>query len=392
MKIGSGHRVIIPVKDILKYPSACLTNDLLSESDSTILVHAHVPLKQLIESYEKPADIIDFFNGLGIQKIEATIKQDLTLEKLLEQLNVLDPSIKIVDPKVNEKALSLLKDFFTNLEADPNYTIPKQELEGIANELAHETRETSQIALSLVSAQEGYYAEAHMLNVALLCGYIAKRMAQAGQIEDSMIDKAILAGLLFDIGNAVLPKEITEKKGKLTQEELGIMRGHALESARIAEQAGITDPDVLSGIRSHHERYDGSGYPQKLEGEEIPFLARLLAVTDTFDAMTTRRVHKGAVSSKASSSVIISSNETLFDPQICKVFLSGTGIYPPGTMVELSNGLFGTVVASTEGNLLQPKVAVNNDDGTPQVLNLTEARLFIRRSLDAQAAENPLDV
>ena len=64
---------------------------------------------------------------------------------------------------------------------------------------------------------------------------------------------------------------------------------------------------------------------------------------------------------------------------------------PPGTMVELSNGLFGTVVASTEGNLLQPKVAVNNDDGTPQVLNLTEARLFIRRSLDAQAAENPLD-
>jgi HD-GYP domain len=392
MKIGSGHRVVIPVKDILKYPSACLTNDLLSESDSTVLVPAHVPIKQLIESYEKPGDIINVFNDMGIQKIEATITQDLTLENLLDQLSVLDPSIKIVNPEVNEKALGLLKKIFLSLESDPGFVIPKAELEAIGQELSHEIRETSQIALSLVSAQEGYYAEAHMLNVALLCGYIVKRMAQTDQTEDNMIDKAILAGLLFDIGNAVLPKEITEKKGKLTSEELGVMRGHALESAHIGERAGITDTDILNGIRSHHERYDGSGYPQKLEGEEIPFIARLLAVTDTFDAMTTRRVHKGAVSTKASSSVIISSNETLFDPQICKVFLSGTGIYPPGTMVELSNGLFGTVVASTEGNLLQPKVAVNKDDGTPQVLNLTEARLFIRRSLDAQAAENPLDV
>ena len=392
MKIGSGHRVVIPVKDILKYPSACLTNDLLSESDSTVLVPAHVPVKQLIEAYDSPAGIIDFLNSLGIEKIEATISQELTLEKLLEQLTVLDPSIKVVNPEVNDKALCLLKKIFSSLESDSDFIIPKQELEDISRELSQEIRETSQIALSLVSAQEGYYAEAHMLNVALLCGYIAKRMATNGQIEDKMIDKAVLAGLLFDIGNSTLPKEITEKKGKLTKEELEVMHGHTLESARISERAGITDPDILSGIRSHHERYDGSGYPQKLVGEEIPFIARLLAVTDTFDAMTTRRVHKGAVSSKASSSVIISSNETLFDPQICKVFLSGTGIYPPGTMVELSNGLFGTVVASTEGNLLQPKVAVNNDDGTPHVLNLTEAKLFIRRSLDAQAAENPFDV
>lgn len=391
MKIGSGHRVIIPVKDILKYPSACLTNDLLSESGST-LVPAHVPIKQLIKMYENPSDIVKVFNDLKVEKIEATISQELTLEKLLEQLNELDPSIKVVDPEVNERALSLLKVFFTNLENDPNYVIPGQELQEISRELAQEIRETSQIALSLVLAQEDNYAEAHMLNVALLCGYIAKRMAATGQIKDEMIDKAVLTGLLFDIGNAAVPKEITGKKGKLTKEEIEVMRAHAHESARISERAGITDSDILSGIRSHHERYDGSGYPEKLAGEDIPFMARLLAVTDTFDAMTTRRLHRGAVSSKASSSVIISSNETLFDPEICKVFLSGTGIYPPGTMVELSNGLFGTVVASTEGNLLQPKVAVNNDDGTPHVLNLTQERLFIRRSLDAQAAQNPFDV
>ena len=320
MKIGSGHRVVIPVKDILKYPSACLTNDLLSESDSTVLVPAHVPIKQLIESYEKPGDIINVFNDMGIQKIEATITQDLTLENLLDQLSVLDPSIKIVNPEVNEKALGLLKKIFLSLESDPGFVIPKAELEAIGQELSHEIRETSQIALSLVSAQEGYYAEAHMLNVALLCGYIVKRMAQTGQTEDNMIDKAILAGLLFDIGNAVLPKEITEKKGKLTSEELGVMRGHALESAHIGERAGITDADILNGIRSHHERYDGSGYPDGLKGEEIPIAAQVVSIVDVYDALTSPRVYKKAYSHEKAMQMILTGECGVFQPLLLDCF------------------------------------------------------------------------
>jgi len=147
----------------------------------------------------------------------------------------------------------------------------------------------------------------------------------------------------------------------------------------------VDDPDILLGIRHHHERWDGSGYPDGLKGKDIPLIARILAVADTFDAMTSDRSYKQAVSAKAAFNFVMSANETHFDPEVCKVLLSGMGIYPPGSVVELSDGTIGTVAASTEGNLLQPKIMVKEPDGTTRIIELhkeVHRKLFIKRALD----------
>lgn len=388
MKRGPSYRTIIPAKDILKYPNACLISEV--RSGSAVLLPAHVPISKLIESLGDPNRIMNSLKRLDIEKIEIKVFQEFASEDLFVQLESIDPAIKIINPEVNKKAESVMKDVFSNLTLNEKYSIPKTEMEELGATLSKEIADASQIALSLVLSDQETYSQTHALNVSLLCGFIAKRMAGEGKIAPDIVDKAILAGLLFDIGKSVLPKEIINKKEPLSDEEMKIVQKHPLESVRLCKESGITDPAILEGIKSHHERFDGTGYTEGLSGEKIPFIARLLAVADTFDAMTSVRVHRDLVSSKVSFNVIVSGNETLFDPDICKVFLSGMGIYPPGTMVELSNGLLGTVVAVTEGNLLQPKVAVNEENGASNILDLVKAKLFIRRSLDAPPAFNLL--
>ena len=140
------------------------------------------------------------------------------------------------------------------------------------------------------------------------------------------------------------------------------------------------------GIAYHHERYDGSWYHKGLVGTQIPILARILAVADTFDAMTSPRVYKDAVSSKMSFNFIMSANETEFDPDICKIFLAGMGIYPPGAIVELSDGRVARVAAVTAGNFLQPKVTLK-ENGIQRVLDLHSDHLYIKRDLDIEPTE-----
>jgi HD-GYP domain-containing protein (c-di-GMP phosphodiesterase class II) len=167
-----------------------------------------------------------------------------------------------------------------------------------------------------------------------------------------------------------------------------IMRNHVNESVSICKLSGIDDKDLLDGIAAHHERYDGSGYHKGLVGDQIPILARVLAVADTFDAMTSPKVYKDAVSSKMSFNFIMSANETQFAPEICKIFITGMGVYPPGTIVELSDGRIATVAAITSGNLLQPKVTLR-EDGGQKVIDLYTERLFIKRSMDDDRPEMP---
>ena len=387
MKISAGHRMPITTEEIIKYPDAVPVSDIFAEG--VPLLTKGVPFKELFSSI--PAEqLIEKLKNAGVKQFEVLISQELAWDVLMDQLIKLDPSITVVDENVKAKALCLLNEIHENIMKDGDSIFPKDSLYQHAGELARAVSEAAQIGLSLIRTDEGNYTVAHSLNVALLCGYISSRMARTGSIPEYMVEKSVLAGLLFDMGNALVPKEIANKTEKLSAEEFRSVQEHVLASVELCERAKILDEDVLDGIRSHHERYDGSGYLNGLAGEQIPFIARLIAVADTFDAMTSRRAFRGAVSSKASSSVIISANETLYDPEICKVFLAGTGIYPPGTMVELSNGVYGMVVAVTEGNLLQPKVAVS-EGLNHRIVNLTQERLFIRRSLDAQAADNPFD-
>ncbi len=383
MKRGPSYKFAVPIEEILQHPDACLVNDVLSASGATVIVPRNVPIRKLSESLGDPTRIIDSLRKLGIGRIEVVVRQDFETEELFEQLGAIDPGARIIAPEVSRKVEGAMKDIYAHLTVDRKFNIPKKEIDELATTLSKEISGASQIALSLAFSDSDTYAQTHALNVSLIAGYLAKRLAGEKKIPAEFVEKTVASALLFDIGKSAIPREILGKLEPLSEDEVKVIRTHTRESVRICKDSGVTDPDILGGVLSHHERWDGAGYPDGLIGDKIPQIARILAVADTFDAMTSSRAYRDAVSARLAFNFVMSVNETHFDPDVCRVFMSGMGIYPPGSMVELSNGLVGTVAAITEGNLLQPKIAIKREDGTSKVLDLGKERLFIKRSLDA---------
>jgi putative nucleotidyltransferase with HDIG domain len=371
----------ISIDQLLDNPDAYLVRDIMSNTGTSVLIPSRVPIGKLAEGLEKPQRLIESLDRMGIRKIEIMLPQDIDDTEMLARLKELDPTVVVVDNEVTRKAQGVIADMFEQAGAGDKFNIPVEVVREISGDISKEVAKTSQIALSMISGDLDSYTKNHALNVSMLAGYIARKLADDKKSPNEMVEKAVQAGLLFDIGKTAVPKEILNKEGRLTPEEMVIMRNHVQESVSICKMSGIDDKELLEGIAAHHERYDGSGYDKGLVGTTIPLLARILAVADTFDAMTSSRIYKDAVSSKMSFNFIMSANETEFDPDICKIFIAGMGVYPPGTIVELSDGRIATVAAITTGNLLQPKVTLK-EGGTQRVVDLTSERLYIKRSME----------
>ena len=388
MKTNPSYKMKIPVEELLLHPNAWLLRDVLSQTGTAVLIPGHIPISKLIQSLGDPQRIVDSLKRLGMSKIDIEEPQDFDEKETLQRLYEADPAVRIVDSEVAKHAESVMENIYTNLSLNEKYCVPKDEVEELGRTLSNEIASTSQIALSLAMSDRDSYSQSHALNVSLLAGYLAKKLVESGKAPATVIDKAVLAGLLLDIGKTTVPREVLNKTGPLEKSELEILRRHTEESVFLCKEAGITDKDILEGIGSHHERYDGSGYPKGLVGNRIPLIGRILGLADTFDAMTSPRIYKDAVSSKLAFNFIMSANETEFDPDICGVFMAGMGIYPPGDTVELSDGRVGIVAGMTEGNLLQPKVSVK-ENGVTKILNLSEEKIFVKRSLNMEPRETP---
>jgi putative two-component system response regulator len=163
-----------------------------------------------------------------------------------------------------------------------------------------------------VEAKDPYTAgHAHRVT-----GYALRMAEGAGNIE---IDRFRLAGKLHDVGKIGVPDAILNKPGPLTPEEHEIVRMHPEAGARILEPL-IDDPLVIGVVRWHHERWDGTGYPDRLSGPEIPLTARILGIADTLDAMTSRRSYRPALSWDAAVAEIRRGAGTQFDPAVVDLF------------------------------------------------------------------------
>jgi HD-GYP domain-containing protein (c-di-GMP phosphodiesterase class II) len=386
VKASSSYKKKIDVGQLLDNPEAYLVHDIMSVTGASVLIPSKVPIGKIAEGLERPGKLIEALSRMGVRKVEIAVPNEIDNAEMMMRLKELDPSVTIVDNEVTRRAQNVVDDIFAQASLEEKFNIPVDVVNELGRDISAEVVKASQIALSMVESDLDSYSRDHALNVSMLSGYISLKLSETGKLAPPMVEKAVLAGLLFDIGKTAIPGEILNKAGKLTPEEMVIMRNHVRESVSICKLSGVSDKDILDGIAYHHERYDGSGYHKGLVGTQIPILARILAVADTFDAMTSPRVYKDAVSSKMSFNFIMSANETEFDPDICKIFLAGMGIYPPGAIVELSDGRVARVAAITAGNLLQPKVTLK-EKGVQRVLDLYSERLFIKRALDVETKD-----
>jgi HD-GYP domain-containing protein (c-di-GMP phosphodiesterase class II) len=170
--------------------------------------------------------------------------------------------------------------------------------------------------------------------------------------------QAGLGGLLHDTGKALVPDEVLNKPGRLTDAEFDIIRRHPKDGHDILLKTPGVGDIPLDITLHHHERMDGSGYPDKLPGDRISTMAQMAAIVDVYDAITADRCyHKGLPAAEALRK-IFEWSKFHFNPQQVQSFMRCVGIYPVGTLVLLESGRLGVVVEPHETNLLSPKVNV----------------------------------
>lgn len=206
-------------------------------------------------------------------------------------------------------------------------------------------------------------------------GTLMVTFARAIGLDAETVRQAGIGGLMHDLGKMQVPDAVLNKPGKLTDEEFALIKRHPEAGHAILVQAGGIGPIPLDITLHHHERMDGSGYPHKLPGDQITLLAKMAAIVDVYDAITSDRCYHRGMEPTDALRKMFEWSKFHFEEKLVHQFMRTIGIYPVGTLVKLESGRLGVVVEQTEGNLLAPKVRVffstrSNVYITPELLEL----------------------
>jgi len=286
--------------------------------------------------------------------------------------------IEAVSPITDDtrrQAIGVLKDAFQVMGREDGRLAPEQmqDVEGVISKILSEVanRKNLLVCLSDLNIFGGERMQ-HALNVCVIGSAVAKQFFRShgwrdfrGQRrEDGIEDRMVKLGvglLLQDIGTMAVPDAIREKRGILTAEERAIMRQHPLLGLELLEGSEIS-PLTKVTIAQHHERFDGSGYPRGLTGEDIHDHGQIAAVAEAYSALCNEQDGEGrAFQPHEAYRLILQARGRLFRPEIVDAFAAAIAPYGPGTTVQLSDGRYGIVRGNHAGAPLEPLVRVTHD-------------------------------
>ncbi|WP_321401831.1 HD-GYP domain-containing protein [Maridesulfovibrio sp.] len=265
--------------------------------------------------------------------------------------------------RVHEEALDYARKFIEDVRKGK--TVAVEEAIPIVGQVIDSLGSNEPAALTLAFLKRyDEYTYTHSINVNLYSLLLGKALG----LQRNELEMLGIAALFHDVGKGRIPSKVLNKPGKLTDAEFCIMKSHSQKGLDVLKGVEGLNNAILRGVVEHHERYNGSGYPHGVKGENIHPFARIIAISDVYDALTSVRVYKKAVTPAKTLSQMYKWKGTDFDPAYLNRFIRVMGIYPPGTLVQLDDLRFAIVLETNESKPRHPKVKVLFNDKMQPVL------------------------
>lgn len=278
----------------------------------------------------------------------------------------------IIKPELRQKAKKIVKDSFNKLYqvSESNTMSPQiakkmssqylENINSIVSMIVDEIYSQKDLLIKMVDIKTlDVYTFEHSVNVAILSLIIGIELKFS---KDKLYHLATGA-ILHDLGKTYIPREILLKSGKLTDDEFTVVKHHAYKGYEYLKENMNMSSISRVVVLQHHERVDGTGYPNGLTGNEINECAKIVAIADVYDALTSDRPYRPAKSPNEALEFLMGASGTYFDYEAVKAFIRRVVPYPEGTMVKLSNGQVGIIEEINPRFTLRPKVRVINDNG-----------------------------
>jgi len=224
---------------------------------------------------------------------------------------------------------------------------------GLVEEIASSVSRNPGAIVSLARLKSADdYTYMHSVAVCAMMVSLARNLG----LDEAATHEAGMAGLMHDVGKAMMPMAVLNKPGKLTAEEFAVVRGHPERGHQLLVEGGSASEAVREVCLHHHEKIDGSGYPHRLAGDQISLLAKMGAVCDVYDAITSDRPYKAGWDPAESIRRMNGWCNGHFDEGVFRAFVKSIGIYPVGSLVKLASGRLAVVTENTSKSLVTPVV------------------------------------